>query len=368
MSETATFEIGPIRPPNEASSLLLRVSRNCPWNRCAFCPVYKGKRFELRSAADVQDDIARMAALAAELEANDGAARLARHPGPHGQVARFLLRGGKRAFLQDANALIAPVDDLEAILRTLRERFPTLERVTTYARSHTLTKRSVEDLVRLREAGLDRVHVGLESGSDRVLVLVDKGATAARHIEGGRRAKAAGLEVSHYVMPGLGGRALSEEHAIETARVLREIDPHFIRLRTLTIAAGTEMARLRDEGRVEPLSDVEVARELRLFLSGLEGVHATLASDHSLNLLEEVEGVLPDDLPRVIGVVDAFLGLSDHDKDLFIVGRRLGFMRTLADLAEPRGRASAESAIEQLNDRYEGPLDETIRRITQTFV
>lgn len=365
-----SFEIGPIRPPNEADSLLVRVSRNCPWNRCAFCPVYKGKRFELRSAEEVEADIVAMSVLAASLAVKDEAALtvLARHGGERGQIARFLLRGGKTAFLQDANAVITPVDDLEQILRTLRECFPSLERVTTYARSHTLTKRSVDDLARLRVAGLDRIHVGLESGSDRVLALVDKGATAARHIDAGRRVKAAGLEVSHYVMPGLGGKALSEEHAVETARVLSEIEPHFIRLRTLIIARGTQMEKLRDEGRIEPMSDVEIVRELRLFLGGLEGVESTIKSDHSLNLLEEVEGKLPEDLPKIIGVVDGFLALSDDERDLFVVGRRLGMMRDLSHLAEPRRRAEAMSALATIRGRYEGPLDEAIREIIQTFV
>ncbi|MBW2461918.1 MAG: radical SAM protein [Deltaproteobacteria bacterium] len=349
------FEVGPIRPPNEAESLLVRVSRNCPWNRCAFCPVYKGRRFELRSADEVVADIEAMAQVAAS-----------DYPEP--QIARFLNRGGKTAFLQDANALITPVADLERILRTLREHFPSLERVTTYARSHTLTKRSVDDLVRLREAGLDRVHVGLESGSDRVLDLVDKGATAGRHIEAGHRAKAAGLELSLYVMPGLGGRELSEDHAVETARVLSVIDPHFIRLRTLIIAPGTEMETLRDEGRFEPMSDVEVAQELRVLLGGLEGIESTFRSDHTLNLLQDIDGKLPGDLPKLLAIVDAFLALSSDEQELFVVGRRLGMMRSLPHLQESRRRVPALNALRTLRERYPGPLDEAIRQIMQTFV
>ncbi|RLB54046.1 MAG: radical SAM protein, partial [Deltaproteobacteria bacterium] len=196
------FEQGPIRPPNEAFSLLVRVTRNCPWNRCTFCPVYKGTQFSLRAVADVKIDITAMAHLAK---------RIAPLMGPEGevtkpllqllrdearneavQVVRFLAAGGETAFLQDANSLIMPVTELVEVLTHLRKTLPAIRRVTTYARAHTVTKRSLAELTQIRMAGLDRIHIGLESGANEVLALMAKGATAERHIAAGQAAKEAG--------------------------------------------------------------------------------------------------------------------------------------------------------------------------------
>jgi hypothetical protein len=375
-----SFEIGPIRPPNEADSLLVRVTRNCPWNKCAFCPVYKGAKFSPRPTEDVEADIDAMAELARRLAdrarrdgglSNTSVHAVLREAGsPEGgvQVARFVLAGGRTAFLQDANSLVLKPERLARILRRLRAAFPTLERVTTYARSQTATKRSVEQLRSLREAGLDRVHIGLESGSDRVLELVHKGTTAAQHIEGGLRIKEAGLCLSEYVMPGLGGRALSAEHAEETSRVLRAIDPHFIRLRSLAATPRAEIGELVRDGTIELLGDVDVVREIRATVAGFEGMTGQLASDHILNLLEGVQGQLPGDLRSMLALIDRFLELPDGDRDLFVVGRRIGLMRDPNDLLEPGAREHARVAMRELRVRFPGPVDRALQQLLSRFV
>ena len=373
------FEVGPIRPPNEAFSLLVRVTRNCPYNRCAFCPVYKGSEFSLRGVEEIKADIDDMAALGVRVrelgDARGGLdeaalGRLGALPGGAGalQVARFLGAGGRTAFLQDANSLILPVAGLEQVLRHLRAAFPSIVRVASYARAHTVTQRSVAELERLRRAGLDRLHLGLESGSDRVLELMSKGATAARHVAAGLRVKAAGIGLTEYVMPGLGGRAWSEEHARETARALCTIAPDHIRLRTLTVPPGSPLARWVADGAFEPLDDGGVAHELRQLLAGLGGVPSTVRSDHILNLLEEISGRLPQELPRLLAVVDRFLALEPHEQELFIVGRRLGVLRRLDDLAEPVERARAEAALARFRLRFPGPLAQAVRELTTRFV
>ena len=244
------FEQGPIRPPNEAQSLLLRFTRNCPWNQCLFCPVYKERKFSLRSAEEIKEDILTARRIADDITSvswkigHGGAvtdAVISRilsggsYTSSYRSVAAWLYYGTGACFLQDADNLIMRTDDLVAVLTFLRQTFPEIRRVTTYSRSRTVTKKSLDALKRIRKAGLDRVHIGLETGYDPLLKLMKKGVTAAQHVEAGRRLVEAGMEVSEYVMPGLGGREMWREHAVETASVLNQINPHFIRLRSLRV-------------------------------------------------------------------------------------------------------------------------------------
>jgi len=281
--------------------MLVRVSRNCPWNRCGFCSVYRGERFSLRTVEEVVTDLDAMLG--------------------------YFGAGVRTVFLQDANALLTPPDQLEAILSAIRERFPMVDRITTYARSHTLAHRKVEDLRRLRVAGLDRVHIGFESGCDEVLAMVNKGTTRAQQIEGGQRAVEAGFQISEYWMPGLGGAALSENHALDSASALKEIRPHFIRLRTTAVIRGTPLAQLRDEGRYHELDDVAKVKEIRTFLAALGGIECRIESDHMLNLLMDIRGDLPADMPRLLAICDDFLALSEVDQQRFIRSRRAGGIR-----------------------------------------
>ncbi len=334
------FEQGPIRPPSEAESLHLRVTRNCPWNRCKFCPVYKGAEFSFRPTECVLRDID---AVYRFLQEQEGA--LARgEPGDARawQAARHWARYGRRqVFLQDANSLAVPPGELVRILRHLKSRFPEVERITSYARSSTVAKLPPSALADLRAAGLNRIHIGLESGSDRVLRLMHKGTTQRNQIIAGLKLKEAGLELSEYYMPGLGGLELMGEHAQETAAALNRINPDFIRLRTLAIPPQTPLYEDFRAGRFRKPDDVMMAREILLFLESLHGVTSVVASDHILNLLPEVEGVLPGDQDRMIRVVQAFLALDPESQVLFQVGRRTGVMSRLADLEIPARLARA---------------------------
>ncbi len=245
----AGFEQGPIRPPSEAYSLLIRVTRNCPWNRCTFCPVYKGTRFSMRPVEHVKRDVDSVHRHVQTLrQLADESGRVSRteigrafenvEPGDW-QVFNVALNwaaGGMRSvFLQDANSLVIKPARLVEILTHIKMRFPWVERITSYARSHTLARMKDDDMKAIRGAGLDRIHTGLESGSDRILEMVAKGATKEMHVKAGSKVKRAGMELSEYYMPGLGGRALSEENALETADAMNQINPDFIRLRTLAI-------------------------------------------------------------------------------------------------------------------------------------
>ena len=375
------FEQGPIRPPSEAHSLLIRVSRNCPWNRCSFCPVYKNARFSIRPVEHVKQDIDAVRRCVDRLQLFVGSAghlapgsareALAAAPDedPRAWVAavHWVQDGLRSVFLQDANALMTRTQDLIEILCHLREAFPKIERITTYARAHTAATRDVAELKALREAGLNRMHIGLESGSDAVLSMIQKGVDKARHIAAGLKIKEAGFELSEYVMPGLGGRPLSRDHAIETADAISRIDPHFIRLRTLAIAPQTPLFEEWSAGRFDPCTDIEVAGEIRLFLESLNGLSGEVRSDHILNLFGDLEGRLPDDKPRMIGILESFLALDPEEQILYQVGRRMGMFSSLSDLESPRRRAAALGVCREYGITPEN-ADTVIRSLMQKFI
>ncbi len=240
--------------------------------------------------------------------------------------------------------------DLIEILSHLTKRFPGVPRVTSYARSSTVAGMDLGDLKALREAGLNRLHIGLESGANEVLRLMHKGTTQKNQIVAGLKVKQAGMELSEYYMPGLGGRGLWEANARETAAALNEINPDFIRLRTLAIPVGAPLYDDYRAGRFDKPTDVEMAREVLLFLESLRGLTSVVKSDHILNLLPEVEGALPEDQGLMISVVETFLKLSPEEQVVFQVGRRTGIFNGLGDLENPFRRSRAEEIIRKNRD------------------
>lgn len=352
------FELGPIRPPSEAHSLLLRITRNCPWNKCKFCGLYKGKRFSIRPVSHIKQDIDRVRNHIDKIHAVVQKSPIGKNPNISAllaetprteqmvfQVAHNWFRGGmKSIFLQDANSLIIKPDDLVEILNHVRDRFPQVERITSYARSHTIARISDEDMVRFASAGLNRIHIGMESAADGVLDFVKKGVDKQTHIKAGQRVKQAGIELSEYFMPGLGGRENSRANALETADAVNRINPDFIRIRTLAVPDSSDLATDVREGRFTKLNDVETAQELLLFLENLEGITSTLKSDHILNLFQEVEGVLPQDKSTMIAPIKKFLAMPPEKQMLYRVGRRTGIFSNLNDLNHPDLVRNAEAA------------------------
>ncbi|HDI59356.1 MAG TPA: radical SAM protein [Desulfobacteraceae bacterium] len=375
------FEQGPIRPPSEADSLLIRVTRNCPWNRCTFCPVYKGTRFSLRPVKHVKRDIDQVAEAVDKLrEAIDGRGHLTREavtrlyagfPDECTDALNAALHwasGGFRAiFLQDANSLIVPPAQLVEILEHLRRRFPWPLRITAYARSHTVARIAQADLDAIRRAGLDRIHIGMESGCDEVLARVRKGTTRNQQILAGQKAKAAGMELSEYVMPGLGGRDLSERHALDTADALNRINPDFIRLRTLAMRRGIPLVEEWEAGRFVKLTDVETAREIRTFLASLDGITSYVASDHILNLFQEIEGRLPEDRPAMLAVIDGFFALPPAEQTLYQVGRRMGLFSRLDHLEQAGRRRQVEEVCRHYGITPDN-VDTVITEMMRQFV
>ncbi len=381
-----TFEQGPIRPPNEANSLLIRVTRNCPWNRCAFCRTYKGERFSQRLVDEVKEDIRTVKEISQEIKEISWTMGLAGEinasvvqaifdrPDFYNEsfrrVALWLYGGGKNVFLQDADNLRVGADELGEIITFLRDTLPNVQRITTYARSKTVYTIELEKLKALQKAGLSRVHIGLESGYDRLLAFMKKGVTAREHIEAGKKVKASGLELSEYVILGLGGKGMWKPHAKETAKVLNQIDPHFIRVRTLTVLKDMPLQEKVETNEFVLSSDEEIIREEGLFIDELHGIKSYFASDHILNLLEEVEGQLPGDKPKMRGIIDRYLALPEEERLNYRLGRRAGLYRKLEDLNNPMLFQRVQAQIESIQAQAASPqkVEEVIGNLMGRYI
>ncbi len=382
--EQLAFEQGPIRPPSEAYSLLLRVTRNCPWNRCEFCHTYKKERFSIRTPEEVKKDIDRVKEIVSEVKAISWASGYGgeitgpvlnlilqnpqHYPEGFARIALWLYSGMKNVFLQDGDNLILKTDQLVEILEYLKRTFPSVERVTTYARAKTVSKKQVEELQELHRAGLSRIHIGLESGYDHLLQYMKKGVTAREHIEAGRKVKESGISLSEYVILGLGGKEMWREHAIHTANVLNQIDPDFIRVRTLKVLKIMPLYQKIERGEFTLLSDDEIVVEERLLIENLDGINSHFVSDHILNLLEEVEGRLPEEKGKMLAVIDRYLALPDEERINFRFGRRAGFYRSLDDLSNPGVRPQVDRALRKIRSENPEGVEGVLSTLMESFI
>lgn len=346
-------EVGPIRPPSEAGSLLIRATRNCPWNKCQFCPTYKQVRFEKRPVEDIIRDIDRAAAY-------------------HGDQFQT-------AFLQDANSLIMKTPDLVRVISHLKEKFPSVRRVTSYARARTVARKTVEELKQLHEAGLSRLHIGLESGYDALLEYMKKGVSSELAIEAGQKVKQSGISLCFYVILGLGGRLRLEgeetwrKHALETARVLNAVNPDYIRVRTLTIKEGMPLYEKLLSGEFEKASGAEVVREEELLIENLE-VTSRFVSDHSTNVLMDVRGKLPEDKEHMLSIIRRYLELSEEEQLNFRLGTLFGVLgyapnyRTFNDFFDPSKRQQVTAVIEEMEAREPGSAGKLVERLNTMLI
>lgn len=276
------------RPPSEAGSLILQATIGCSYNRCTFCAMYREKRFRVRKIEELEREIewARV------------------HGIPDGGPSV------RKVFLADGDALVARPSYLAAILERLRDAFPGLRRVSCYASPQALAARSVEDMSMLREAGLTQYYLGLESGHDEVLSRLDKGVDAAEMIRVAGKASDAGVRLSVMVLLGAGGRELSAEHALESAKVANAIRPRFLSTLVMTPVEGTPLFDEAEQGKVDELEPLELTRELRGLLSGLDLDGTIFRSNHASNYLS-VAGTLRKDQAGMIVALDQVLANPD---------------------------------------------------------
>ncbi len=292
------YEMPPYRPPSEAESVLLRITRGCHWNRCSFCGMYRGERFSVRDVDEVIADVEKAASI-------------------FGDAPRTV-------FLGDSDVLIMKTPLLCRVLEAIYARFSKVIRVTAYTRGKTLYRKPAEDLLRLREAGLTRFHVGLESGDPDVLRHIQKGLTPEEMVIGGRKAIDAGLQLSLYVIMGIGGEERWEQHALNTAEVLNKVAPHFVRLRTYIMQRGTPLSEEVERGEFTMASCLTVLYETRLLLQRLS-IPTLFLSDHVSNYLP-INGRLPEEKERLLSEVETAIAQLEANPHMVIQCSHRGYL------------------------------------------
>lgn len=267
------------RPPSEASSLILQATIGCSFNECAFCGMYRDKRFRVRPFEELQREIEWAAANVPDV---------------------------RKVFLADGDALVAKSSFLLRVLEALHEAFPALRRVSVYASPQSLQVRSVEEMAALREAGLTLYYLGIESGHDDVLTKLVKGVDSAEMVRVACKANDAGVKLSTMILLGAGGRALSQEHARASAAVVNAIQPRFVSTLVMTPVEDTPLWESAQRGEVDELTPVELAGELRTFVAGLELEGSVFRSNHASNYLA-LAGNLPKEKARLVETLDEIL-------------------------------------------------------------
>ncbi|MFA5527196.1 MAG: radical SAM protein [Peptostreptococcales bacterium] len=366
-------ELGPIRPPSEANSMLLRVTRNCPWNRCKFCTLYKDEKFSPRSVEEIKSDIDVMYGYKKILTELNQAELQKKLAGLNSEeryhiysMANWLQSAEKSVFLQDANSIVLKSEKLAEALQYLNEKFPEIGRITSYARADTLARLSLEDLKLLRKSGLDRIHSGYETGSDNILKMISKGTTQQQQIEGGKKVKEAGMELSIYYMPGVGGKEHWEESAIETAKVVNSVNPDFLRIRTFVVKEESGMWYDMKSGIYTQCTDYEKVIELESMIKELNNITTTIKSDHIVNLLENVEGKMMGDKNIILSRIKELHDLKEEDRRFYQLARRMATVRNISDVSSLslNQKRQIGHILSNLNseEKFEGTLNELLRR------
>jgi len=323
------IELGPIRPPSESQSLLIRITRGCHWNKCFFCGLYKGMKYGVRPTDDILDDIKK----SAELYNSNGTVFTS-------------------CFLQDADALNIPTKDLLLILDKIKSCFPSLQTITSYARCNTILRKSESELTALKESGLNHLYRGIETGSDTILKNIYKGITSKDIIDSGLMCKNAGIILSDFTLLGIGGRELLEENAIETARVINAVNPDYIRVHHTAFKPDTKLGRDVEKGIFILQSEEEIVREQRLFIENLNGIDSFYINEHIVNLLLEVRGKLPSAKNNMLKIIDNYLSMSEEEKLNFAIGRRIGHYYLLSDMQNKSKNTVVSQYINNMKTKH----------------
>ena len=343
------FESGPMGAIGEYGSLMLRVNRNCPWNRCLFCPVYKNEKFSTRSVDELKHDIDAVSRTFVLIMHAAGGCGITTEtlyeiigrnpqiygainvqPSPQQRMARICLSrtanwisyGARRVFLQDADALAMKVPDLVEMLNCLKHSFPTIDTITCYARSKSCARRSVEELTALKKAGLTWCFIGVESGCDAVLDYMKKGVTRKEHIEAGNKLKLAGIKVAAFVMPGLGGcrQSLAKTHIADTVCVLNEMQPKEIRVRSLAVLQQAPLYQLWQAGGFIAPTEDSLVEEMRELLEGIK-IKCTIETLQMTNPVISLQGPIGMKRKSALKQLDKYQALTPNERARFNLQR-----------------------------------------------
>ena len=274
-----------IRPPSEARSLLLQATVGCSHNRCTFCAAYKQKRFRIKTSEEIEEDI---------------------------REAGTTLRSVERVFLCDGDALIIPQRRLLDILQSIRKNIHGVQRVGTYANAKSILRKNREELAALRDAGLHIVYLGVETGSKEVLRRIRKGVTYEQMVEAGRRVKQAGIKLSVTALLGIGGVELSAEHALETARILTDVDPDYAGMLTVMVVPGTPLYESCRSGSFVLPGTFDLLGELRIIVAGSSFTDCFFTSNHASNYLP-IRARLPADREKILALLDSVIHEGRRD-------------------------------------------------------
>lgn len=250
--------------------------------------------------------------------------------------------------MQDGDALVLKTDYLLRILDALNHHFPSLQYITTYARADSITRKTLSELQALRQAGLNHLYCGMETGSNQILKLINKGFEADTVVQSGCMAKEAGMILSEFILLGIGGKELTEENAAATAEVLNIIRPDYIRVHATGIKPESKLGEFVRNGSFTLQSEEEIVEEQKLFLQCLQPMDSFYVNEHIINLLLEVRGNLQTDKTKMLSMIECFLQLPPDEKLLFAVGRRLNIFLLLDDLKKPVLRQQATESMQKI--------------------
>jgi radical SAM superfamily enzyme YgiQ (UPF0313 family) len=271
------------RPPSEFDSLIIQATIGCPHNRCSFCNMYSDRKFRIRPLKDIIEDL---------------------------ELARAKLgKDVEKIFFSDGNTILMKTEDLLKLLHRCNKLFPNLKRVTMYGSAQYINLKTLDEFIKLRKAGLSRIHCGMESGDNDVLRLVNKGFTREDMLKAGTLIKKANIELSLYYIVGLGGTNLSKKHAVNSSKLISEINPDFIRLRTLIPFKNTHLYELYIKNQFQILNAHDALKETKLLVENLEDVTSHFLSDHVSNHCY-VNGKFPEDKDKILKELDYSLSLD----------------------------------------------------------
>lgn len=265
------------RPPSEAYSLIIQATLGCSHNKCTFCSMYKNKKFTIKPLEQIKKEI---------------------------DFFRIYVKKAERIFLADGDALIIPMKILKEIFIYINEKFPEAERISLYGSPKSILLKTPEELLELKKLGLGLIYLGVESGSDKILSSVKKGASREEIITAGKKVKKVGIPLSVTAIAGLGGKENSSEHAFETAALISEINPDYFGVLTLMLEEGTELLEEYKKGKFIPLSSSEILEETKLMIKNINVKEKCIfRSNHASNYVS-LKGTLPYEKENILKTID----------------------------------------------------------------